>query len=119
MAAPRRERDAAGKRALFEAPPLKVEDVTAAEGAGRRASLFSAATPPTGEAGKPEGTVPKDVAAYIVCSSCKARTPATAADLARNALKGVAIVPFRRHGLLMVCPACRRRTRCALERPER
>lgn len=98
----RRSFDPDGKRALFETPVAAAPD-TLRPGPERhgREALFS-----TGA--RRVGTVVVD------CSACQARSRTSLPDLGLRLLTVSAWVPGRTHSHWMRCPACGRRTWCAV-----
>jgi hypothetical protein len=95
--------DPAGKRALFEskvvAPPEQLRAGRVRDG---RDSLFSA-----GPAGP--GTV------VVSCSTCLVRSRIPLGDLGLRLLTGAFVVPGRRKGYWLRCPACDHRTWCSVQ----
>jgi hypothetical protein len=76
-------------------------DEAAAPDPAGRAALFS---PPTGARSGGEAA-----ALELHCSRCGTATPLALSTLLRAALPLFLVVPWRRHPLFAVCPACRRR----------
>jgi hypothetical protein len=95
--------DPTGKRALFESPvaasPDAIRPGRAVEGKG---ALYSAGPPRT-------GTV------LVECSSCRARSRISLADLGVRMLSLSAFLPTRRtHPYWLRCPTCDKRAWCTI-----
>ena len=100
--------DPEGKRALFEAPPIEIEDtlrddplVERHEHDGHEA-VYSA-----GE--RESGTT------VITCSSCEVRSRITVIETVVRILTISLWDPRRTHTRWMQCPACQTRTWCKVE----
>ncbi len=100
--------DAKGKRALFETPPIEIEDslrdeplVDRHETDGHEA-VYSAGHRESGTA-------------VITCSACDVRTRVTHVELAVRILALSLWIPGRAYSRHMQCPACQTRNWCKVE----
>lgn len=100
--------DAKGKRALFEAPPLEIEDTLRDEPLVERhdtdghEALYSAGHHERGTG-------------VITCSHCKVRTRLTLIEIAVRSLALSPWIPGRNYSRYMPCPACQNRAWCKVE----
>ncbi|CAN5865054.1 hypothetical protein BH24ACT3_BH24ACT3_07530 [soil metagenome] len=97
-----RSLDPQGKRALFEKPVAAAPD-NLAPGKRRegKEALYSTGPPRSGTA-------------VVACSSCRSRTRLPLSDVGVRLLTISAWLPGRTHGHWMRCPACDKRTWCAI-----
>lgn len=100
--------DGQGKRALFEAAPIEVEDSLRDEPLVERhdvhghEALYSAGHHESGTA-------------VVTCSGCEVRTRLTLVELAVRILALSLWIPGRSFNRHMQCPACQTRTWCKVE----
>ena len=100
--------DEKGKRALFESPPIEIEDSLADEPLVERhdvdghEALFSAGHHERGTA-------------VVTCSTCKVRTRLTHVELVVRIIAISLWIPGRSYGRFMQCQACQTRTWCKVE----
>lgn len=102
------ERDVRGKRALFETPPIDVDDtlkgdplIHREEHLGHEA-LYSVGDPELGTA-------------VITCSVCDVRSRITLIETVVRILSISLWVPTRTYSRWMQCPSCQQRTWCRVE----
>jgi hypothetical protein len=100
--------DREGKRALFEAPPLEIEDSLRDEPLVERhdvnghEALYSAGHHERGTA-------------VVICSGCDIRTRLTLVELAVRIIALSLWIPGRTFSRHMQCPACQTRNWCKVE----
>lgn len=101
-------KDREGKRALFEVPPIEVEDslkddpLVERHAVDGHEALYSAGHHEPGTA-------------VITCSSCKVRTRVPYVELAVRILALSAWVPGKHFSRYLQCPACQSRNWCKVE----
>lgn len=100
--------DREGKRALFEAPPIEIDDtlrddplIHRHEVTGHEA-LYSAGPRESGTA-------------VITCSACRVRSRISLVETVVRILAISAWVPGRSYSRWMQCPSCQRRSWCRVE----
>lgn len=100
--------DREGKRALFEAPPIEIDDtlrddplIHRHEVKGHEA-LYSAGPRESGTA-------------VITCSACRVRSRISLVETVVRILAISAWVPGRSYNRWMQCPSCQRRSWCRVE----
>lgn len=90
-------KDSKGKRALFETPPIVIEEAAA-------------------DVSDPETTVGGDDAgASVSCSACRVTTHLTRVELGIRVLAISLWIPGRDFSRYMQCPSCQTRTWCRVE----
>lgn len=100
--------DRQGKRALFESPPIEIEDSLRNDPLVERhdtdgyQALFSAGHQ------EPGTTV-------VICSSCKVHTRISIVETAVRILALSLWLPGRSYSRFMLCPSCQTRTWCRVE----
>ena len=101
-------KDAKGKRALFEVPPLEIEDTLKDEPLVERhdvdghEALYSAGHHERGTG-------------VITCSACEVKTRVTHIEMAVRSLAFSLWIPGRSYSRHIPCPACQHRTWCKVE----
>jgi hypothetical protein len=98
----RRSLDPQGRRALFETPVDAARDTIRSGNPSKGKDALYSSGP------RQVGTV------VVTCSSCEARSRINLTDLGLRFLTGSAWLPGRRNGHWMRCPACHRRSWCAV-----
>lgn len=93
-------KDAKGKRALFETPPIVIEDSDASRVDNKKDR-------PTGDEFRGS--------ALIDCSSCGSITSLTQVELGIRVLAISLWVPGRTYNRYIQCPSCQTRTWCRVE----
>lgn len=101
-------RDKSGKRALFEAPPIRVDDTLEGDplverhhNEGREA-LYSAGPRESGTA-------------VVTCSACGVRSRISVVETVVRILAISLWIPGRTYSRWMQCPSCQNRTWCRVE----